>query len=53
MRSISSQRGFINIPSGTFEALFLFAALGVIALLVAFAYGLWWLFTHVSVSIAG
>ena len=46
------QRGFINFPKGFFELLFGLAAVGVMAVLGAVVYGLWWVLTHVSISIS-
>lgn len=41
------QRGFVNFPDRFFETLLALAAVGLIAVLVAAGYGLWWLVTHV------
>jgi hypothetical protein len=43
------QRGFINIPDGTFEALFVFAAIGLVAAVVAVGYSIYWLFNHIAI----
>lgn len=42
------QRGFIDIPKGFFETLFVLAGLGLVALLCLGGYGLWWLLTHIT-----
>lgn len=36
---------------GFFQLLLALALVGVLALLVAIPFGLWWLFTHVTVTI--
>lgn len=43
---MNKQQGYINID---FEHLFLFAGLGLLALLFGIPYGIYWLFTHVSI----
>jgi hypothetical protein len=43
----AKQRGFFNVPSGFFEILGLLAALGLLAVVGAIGYGLFWLVTHV------
>lgn len=41
------QRGWIDIPRGFFETLFVLAFLGAIGIAGALIYGLWWVVTHV------
>lgn len=41
------QRGFIDIPKGVFETLFVLAAVGLVATVTGLGYGLYWLATHV------
>ena len=45
-----NQRGFIQIPSGVIETLCALALIGFIALLSFAGYGLWWLFTHITIT---
>ena len=41
------QRGWIDIPKGALETLFALAVIGMVALMGAIGYGLFWLVTHV------
>jgi hypothetical protein len=54
MNTTKYQRGFINIPTQSFEWLFRFAYVGiaaliilVVALFVLSGWGIWWLIQHV------
>ena len=47
------ERGFVNFPDGFFESLLFFVAVGIVACIGFVVYGLWWLFTNVTITIGG
>lgn len=48
---MKNQKGYINIPNGTFELLFALAVIGLLSLFGFGIYLLYWLITNVTVSI--
>jgi len=45
------QKGFINIPTGAIETLFILAIFGLISAICGLFYLIYWLFTHVQLTI--
>lgn len=45
---MNKQRGYIDLPRGFFEVLAALAGLGLLALIGAIGYGLWWLWLHTT-----
>jgi hypothetical protein len=48
---VNKQRGWIQIPTGTLELLFLLACIGAIALVCVAVWVLWFVVAHVDVVI--